>query len=55
MLELLDFISCWAVYLNENQEKIVIAPKNWNDPRRVHDWEWRYMDNWIRMQDIFNL
>ena len=55
MLELLDFISWWAAYLNENPEKIIIVSKNLNDPRRVYDREWRFMDNYLRMKDIFNL
>lgn len=40
--------SWWAAYLNTNPTKIVIAPKNWSNPIIVRNWEWRYMDNWIK-------
>ncbi len=41
--------SWWGAYLNKNPEKIVIAPKNWHDPKRVLNWDWRYMSDWKRM------
>ncbi|MEE9377747.1 MAG: alpha-1,2-fucosyltransferase [Candidatus Lokiarchaeia archaeon] len=40
--------SWWAAYLNQNPNKIVIAPKNWEQKVNVKSWDWRYMDNWLK-------
>ena len=40
--------SWWAAYLNRNHKKIVIAPKNWDNPIINKSWEWKYMDKWLK-------
>ncbi|KKN66595.1 hypothetical protein LCGC14_0470100 [marine sediment metagenome] len=39
--------SWWAAYLNNYPDRIVIAPKEWDNPKVASNWEWRYLDNWI--------
>ena len=47
--------SWWGVYLNNNPEKIVIAPKNWANIILHKSWEYNYMDVWLRFKILNKL
>ncbi len=39
--------SWWAAFLNDYPKKIVIAPKEFDNPKVASNWDWRYRDTWI--------